>query len=106
MKWFSSIFAIYILFLVMQPCVDYFCTAGVPAIDNVQTEAPDDCDGDHCDDACTPFCFCSCCSVPAAISDEVYKGEPGQVVVSFIPGPVISYRSTDFHNFWQPPKLA
>lgn len=65
MKWFSFCFSLYLLTLSCLPCKDsehehvgpsnstsaYFATSnGMPA-------------HSHCEDACSPFCGCQCCSV-------------------------------------------
>ncbi len=58
------------------------------------------------DEACTPFCYCSCC--PASVFIPQFLSEP--VVVSNLavtnPSFPISLYSFDFSAIWQPPKIG
>jgi hypothetical protein len=101
---------VYIVFLLTQPCQDVLA-AHEPVFDDtrVATEmsSPSDCDEGDAGDDCSPFCICSCRTVPA-----------GEYSISLIPepeifAPIVRRNPIDYTNpqaksfasiVWQPPK--
>lgn len=58
MKWFSFLFCIYYLVLVLSPCTDAHTIEGDATIFYIQKTPTTHCT--HADD-CNPFCYCGCC---------------------------------------------
>ncbi len=69
MKWFCHIFSLYLLTLSCLPCSDgghdhVRQAAGTPAHFTSANSFPEH---TQCDDTCSPFCGCHCCSVTFTI---------------------------------------
>jgi len=62
-------------------------------------------EGDHHDDACSPFCHCTCCAV---FSVNHYSADASLLIIqcrsyiSFVPGDLFQYASP----VWQPPQIG
>ncbi len=113
MKVTTYIFTIYILALSFVPCSDggggmveivkhFFGVEHHHVSDHEQHSK--DCG----DDACTPFCVCSCCSIAVDIPPKLF------FKVEYLP-PILSKLQTSFSDFipssfhtsiWQPPRFS
>ncbi len=98
---------VYILFLLTQPCADVFAMHGEQRETRpvMQAVALDECE--ESGETCSPFCVCSCCSVPASYQHfSVSRVEPKAIIVNsrsnfFYTEPFAG----SFHtSVWQPPK--
>jgi hypothetical protein len=97
---------VYIVFLLTQPCADVFAmrveSGSRPAI---TSGTFGDCEDGG--ETCSPFCVCSCCSVPASYQHFSISKEDTPVVV---PQTISNFNYTDpftgtFNvSVWQPPK--
>lgn len=93
------------LYLSCLPCSDSKeCTvtveAKISAIDSHQKH-------NHDQEACTPFCTCSCCAITAFYS--VYYKTQG--VKSFLltrkyPIYNVAFNTEVYYSIWQPPKIS
>ena len=99
---------VYILFLLTQPCQDVLA-AHDPGFDDasVATEmsTPSDCEGSG--DDCSPFCICSCRTVPAGEYSISLIPEP-EIFATIVRKNPIDYTNPQTKSFastvWQPPK--
>ncbi|MET6996768.1 hypothetical protein [Chitinophaga defluvii] len=117
MKWFSSLMAILVLFLAVQPVC-----ANMPAADTCCSVAATECCKDQpaqqpveannhssqedCDSGCNPFQLCNCC----AFSVLTLHPSPFLSYIHFnIPQwgiPLIHFSEAPVSGFWQPPRIA
>lgn len=66
-KYFSKIFAVYVLILALTPCSDN-CSSGICFTDNeVHVESTGE---DNHSDICTPLCVCLCCNNVLSVPDN------------------------------------
>jgi hypothetical protein len=104
MKWFALIFSLYIIFLLTLPCVDDTRTCAIIRAENV----PDNNKHQSNDmpDECSPFCFCSCCSISVVLTSFHFECKP--VVLSESPDfPTYKSHVAGFiPSVWQPPKIV
>jgi hypothetical protein len=104
MKHLAFILSIYILSLVSAPCADEVLHAG--SLSSRQTgHHQQDVPSDHAD-GCSPFCICSCCSVPVTIAPGTFICQPFfsfRRAIRPEPSQILSLFAV---NFWQPPKLS
>lgn len=103
MKLFSSIFIIYILYLVSVPCADkelmchHLHEQSAPAGNQ---EIPEQ------GDACSPFCSCACCSTQTILNTFVTYSQPPAAYrildMIYNPGSEKIFPPC----IWQPPKIG
>ncbi|MFN8209085.1 MAG: hypothetical protein U0T82_17010 [Bacteroidales bacterium] len=102
MRNLSILFSLYILCLIVAPCLDEH---GITALSGSENACHHD--KDHADtDKCSPFCTCSCCSSPVLaqqISTFFYTTD---LPVVFQCEPAISFVSCCPASVWQPPNKA
>lgn len=106
MRWKTAILLIYILGLTAVPCSDIYNKCIEPKSHEKELAHNH---GQDNDDKCTPFCQCSCCSVPgvkfgfrlpeynppfAVITDKNAVIKDCQVISSYC------------GSIWQPPKFS
>ena len=101
---------LYILFLLTQPCQDVLAAHG-PGYDDASVAAevspPSDCNDEEAGDDCSPFCICSCRTVPAReYSVSLVSGsEPFTTVTRKAPANYTNPQTKSFAaTIWQPPK--
>ncbi len=110
MKWFTFLYALYILALSLAPCTDAYehrrCTDHPVAAQSADHGHDHD-HGDDTSDTCTPFCMCSCChtsmtafTIPASDIPVIRYQEPEDEVSTY----QFSFSSAYYGNIWQPPK--
>ena len=101
---------LYILFLLTQPCQDVLAARGL--VDDearvaVQMSSPSDCDEKGTGDDCSPFCICSCRTVPAGEHFVTFVPEP-KILAPIARKSPICYTNPQTNSFtstvWQPPK--
>ena len=104
MKALSILLSLYVLYMVSLPCVDEACD-----FNKTFTEASTTQHNHHDanqNDACSPFCVCSCCSVTVDLTSFVFESNP----VREIQSQLIPYYKESFSNYfppiWQPPQLS
>lgn len=107
MRWILTIWTFYLMVLTSLPCSDAKnqCEDTVPKIETAQSH-------DHnkdSHDSCSPFCYCSCCSV-SIVSYDFKPFEIRQPKVAFLSEKITlrdcSLISYYYGNIWQPPKLT
>ena len=106
MKFFTFIFAIYIMVLSVIPCSDVHNECSDTKA-NTELAHNHDNQQDQ-DDNCSPFCFCACCGTSVIVLDSLPLSL--QVPVFFPTTTKVALRSFFFvSNFygdiWQPPKV-
>lgn len=109
MKFFSVIFALYILILSCLPCGD---THDCKVLDNGKETFAQIDHHDHREDteSCSPFCTCACCSSTVVFSFQ-YPVSITDYTSSFFPQckRIIiendAFASNIYGNIWQPPKI-
>jgi len=104
MKYLTFILSIYTICLVSAPCVDEVLPCNIlvsEQTDHQHSGAP----SDH-SDACSPFCICSCCSVPVTIAQNAYICHPFFAFQRSIIAGSSQFISSFTVNFWQPPKIS
>lgn len=105
MKIFTFIMSCYLLFLTCVPCGDGQ-ECNVKSEVNISATTSHE-NHDHSEEACTPFCTCSCCPSYAFCNP---------LVKSFVVKPAfqsqkyhvfnITFYTEVFYNIWQPPQLT
>ena len=104
MKWLALIYSLYFIFLFTLPCID---NTGTCAIDNTR-EVPHSHDdkGDDIPNECSPFCFCSCCSISVVLTSFHLDIKP--VIIRHYTDISIyqSLVSGFIPSVWEPPKLV
>ena len=103
MKYIAFILSIYICYLVSAPCVDEPFRAG-NQWRPVAHQCPDS-QSDHAD-ACSPFCICSCCSIPVTVAPGMFISQPYYSFQRSIFPELTVFHSFFNVAFWQPPKLS
>lgn len=63
-------------------------------------------DHEHPQEACTPFCYCACCAASVIYQPIPLTSSIGQIHQRHEIGFKIRIYNSDFHSFWQPPKLS
>ncbi|MDE1192707.1 MAG: hypothetical protein PW786_11295 [Arachidicoccus sp.] len=106
MRIFAYIFSIYLLALSAVPCRDIYkiCPNNTIIKELSQSQNHEA----NRDDACSPFCTCSCCNLSANPKFTFLKIEITKlIVVSKITFPIqdFSFVSNYYGNIWQPPKM-
>src|SRR4030042_3276776 len=102
MKFFTSIFVLYILVLTVMPCPDV-CSYNSNNLTECIQKAPNNTHNgiDHC----SPFCTCSCCASPI-----FYQNTSFSLCYLIFSGEKFSDFNSDFitslyTSIWQPHKL-
>ncbi|MGB5982599.1 MAG: DUF6660 family protein [Nonlabens sp.] len=102
MKWMVAILSMYLLGLNLIPCGDDAIEHD--SVENTCNQEPQE----HDDDLCSPFCCCSCCSIPALDLDTAnLEWTPVSIEINLHS---MYYKNPfwDQFNGWilQPPQLA
>lgn len=104
MKRFAFIINFYILLLPLLPCAD---TEECDEKGKLEWVSGND-HGQHDDEeeACTPFCFCACCSATVFMEPGMIEYASAQAgfppEAKYLP----SFYSFNFNFIWQPPKIG
>jgi hypothetical protein len=101
-KIFSILFAVYFISLLVAPCGD---KENCNEYAQQQTSGSKHQQG-HSDEACTPFCFCSCCATYFLINDFQPVSTLVVEINSVYTQPKDFKTSTPIMPIWQPPKIA
>ncbi|MFZ4521972.1 MAG: DUF6660 family protein [Bacteroidales bacterium] len=103
MKPFAFLLSVYIFCLASAPCVDEVLTLRQECgqTEHHQAGAP----ADHAD-ACSPFCICSCCSVPVTLLATTGITHPFFTFQRSIISESSQITSFFAVTFWQPPKIG
>jgi len=102
-KFITGILTLYLVALVVIPCVDVHNDHGAHHMElsvNIT-------EGHHNGvDLCTPFCACNCCVSPIITQD--YISQPNLFLFSqdHNSGYTSIYLSSPFTAIWQPPKIS
>ena len=102
MKFFATLFSLYILFLVAFPCADKpdgnMLQKTEISKSSTSSSMPDL-------DQCSPFCVCSCCV--SGIIHQVFVLSFDNLTVTHyrFPELVQSFHFARFASIWQPPQL-
>lgn len=109
MKYFWIIFSIFIMYLSISPCCDSGDCKNVSESHqtfNSQNENHEQ----HHQDACSPFCICSCCGNHLVNINFVSRQAIHIVFVELKERKITPYTfqfTSDFEaNIWQPPKFC
>ena len=101
-KVFTFLLAGYLLMLMLAPCVDKIQVC--QDVQHVFPARPDSGTHPDCNDSCSPFCACTCCSLAMEITSygPVPEGSclAGILVFSFSPRHISLFSA----NIWEPPK--
>ena len=104
MRFFITIFSMYIMALAMMPCTDAVTCEN----EKSATASSHHDHGDDEKDSCSPFCVCACCGVAGVLfsSPKLFFTKSKKV---HTPALVSTYNSeflsTYYYTFWQPPKI-
>ena len=103
----AFVIIVYILFLLMQPCQDIFAAHALSP-DEARTLEVSVGDLDaEAEEECSPFCICSCRTVPAAEYSTSFISQPKEITPIHRKNPVY-YTNPQTKSFaatiWQPPK--
>ena len=103
MKFFAIIMSLYLLTLSCIPCSEACNTDSALKISACSNQKSHK----HNDEACTPFCTCSCCAA-SAYYQPLVKPQLLKPVIQIKKYPVcnVSFLSHEFSAIWQPPKLS
>ena len=106
-KFFWSIFAIYILLISILPCGD----SHDEHVDKYKTElsANDHSKHNHETESCSPFCHCACCGQTLTFPPGIPLIPKGERPLAFIKANSIfeqRFNATYFANIWQPPQWS
>jgi len=105
MKIFSFILSFFLLFISCLPCGDMQeCTTQV---EQAVTAAVDHQNHQHGAEACTPFCYCTCCAASVISQNDtglqatkpLFHPDEHTVLNDF-------FLSQNLSNIWQPPKIT
>jgi hypothetical protein len=103
MKYLAIILSIYTFYMISTPCADEAFPGNNRVHGQAQQQVPPASAG-HAD-CCSPFCICSCCSVPVTITPATFIGQP----YFFFRQPSLveasHFISYFIVSFWQPPKI-
>ena len=104
MRFISILCIVLVMALNMVPCADAHEPVVPSFSSSVDTAAPEH--SEQSDDACTPFCHCSCCASSVVLKIAANLVAPFSVhQVSSLPP--LEARSIDVSlSVWQPPKLG
>jgi hypothetical protein len=94
--------SVYIIFLTCTPCADDEIRNSCSRLELVKTNATDT-HKDHTD-SCSPFCTCSCCSLPFQVEKpciEIKDNSLPRTVLFYFNSPIKSLFS---FSIWEPPK--
>lgn len=102
---------LYLLLLAIMPCTDRLSSGEILASDRGEAAlcvATEGAEGAHHRDACSPFCFCSCCGLTLGSTQlrglTLELSALEQVDESFIPTSLGVYIRRP-REIWQPPKI-
>ncbi len=104
MKVFAVLFCFYITYLLTLPCVD----GSRHSMHNQVNDTPlsqESQDNTRHDD-CSPFCFCSCCSIPILLAGFHFECKPVIVTQSLVFFEYQFLITSFISPIWQPPKLS
>ncbi len=104
-KLFAAILSIYILLMVCKPYVD----GAIISHSQKELAAAENHSHDSTDDACSPFCICSCCSVQIVLFTQpiIYHLQSASAFIQIRTPTYNSIFISDFfENIWQPPQIA
>ncbi|TCK80918.1 hypothetical protein C8N28_2673 [Albibacterium bauzanense] len=106
MRLFTSFIALYMVLLSLAPCGDKKdCKINSTQPSSISI-ADHSSEGSHTEEACTPFCSCSCCSISMLKSNNVYPTKINEEHRDIN----INYSNARLpltaHSIWQPPKLV
>ena len=104
MRYLTIICSLYMLLLALMPCADALV---VSAPQNQQTIQKNTGDASHCnEEACPPFCTCTCCSVLRHfIPTEPVGYIEKSVAAAYLPAQVSALQKLSL-PIWQPPQNA
>jgi hypothetical protein len=107
MRFFTFILACYMLVLSIVPCCDaHTHNSSNNVLQELTQQYPHE---DSCEDICSPFCICSCCSVTVVVpkvnmfSIEKIFMNPTEKKITYTNMP---FSFMFLHNIWQPPKIS
>lgn len=107
MKWFTFIYALYVLALSVAPCADAYEHRRCSGHPVAEQEAHHHDHDEDTTDSCTPFCMCSCChtsmtafTLPGSVLPAIAYQEPRDEVSTYR----FTFSSAYYGNIWQPPK--
>ena len=111
MKWLSTILAIFVLFLSVQP----MCAASISTVQVDACCADDDCKEESSDTpkekdckGCNPFQSCACCAMGVVVPLQgftphaIMLSHTSRVWSQHLP----HFPAAVYGDFWQPPKIA
>lgn len=107
MKWFLTIWTFYLMVLAALPCSDASnqCEDTVPKIETAQAHEHNQ----DSDDNCSPFCYCSCCSVSiGSFNFKPFEIKQPKVAFSTKKFTIRDYNLISRYqgNIWKPPKFT
>ncbi len=107
MKWFLTIWTFYLMVLAALPCSDASnqCEDTVPKIETAQAHEHNQ----DSDDNCSPFCYCSCCSVSiGSFNFKSFEIKQPKVAFSTKKITIRDYNLISRYqgNIWNPPKFT
>ena len=105
MKICSFIFSFFLLYISCLPCGDSQ-ECNQKALQTI-TATTNHQDHQHSNEACTPFCSCSCCPA-SVISQPLAKVQSERPFPGSQKFPLQndSFLSQEFSSIWQPPKIS
>jgi len=103
MRLIACILSVYILLLSVLPCPDVPEDHVTHTIELTQQAA--DSHADHTDH-CSPFCTCSCCSVPVIYASYGFQFNDFSLLEEHCTVFKPSYISIIQTSIWQPPKMS
>lgn len=106
MRLFTSFIALYMVLLSLAPCGDKKdCKLFSNQLTTISA-ADHNSGGSHTEEACTPFCSCSCCSISMLKSNNIFATKINEEYRDIN----INYSNARLpltaHSIWQPPKLV
>ena len=99
MKWIILIFSLFIIYALTLPCADKKDQCA-----KIHTEKVPENHNDDLSDNCSPFCFCTCCSIIVVLSCYHFDCKPIPVneITDF--SIIQSHFAGYIPSVWQPPK--
>lgn len=105
-KFFITIFSIYITVLAIMPCTDAATCEKEVHTENATAHQHNHREDDT--DSCSPFCVCSCCGVVGIYfsSPQLFFTKTKTIHSSVLVATYNSeFISSYYYTFWQPPKI-
>lgn len=107
MRWIITIWTFYLMVLSSLPCSDASnqCEDTVPKIETAQAHEHNQ----DSDDNCSPFCYCSCCSVSiGSFNFKPFEIKQPKVAFSTKKFTIRDYNLISRYqgNIWNPPKFT